>query len=890
MSKNFHKVKNGINLEPKDTAPVSPDAGDLYFSSNDGLQVYQNGGWVAPGAGSGSGELNLIDNPNDANQNWFVSAGTGDISFSTTSLASEIPLEGIIRTAIKITCSVSGTKYIYTRFKIPDVLLTAKEKIEWYQKILSGFNANEWKVELWWNDNSSYSGTFTEFPLKNDVSGISYIPNLTTQYFNQWTGISSAQYLELRISRPTGAGLCEWTFTNTIAGPGIYFVDAADPSPQMAGTIVPYSGPTTGFDSIGSDGTTLLIKNGWALCNGASISQATYDQLFTNIGTTWNTGARQDGTGGNYSAPSGGFFRIPDLRGVFLRGVGTSSRADGSGDVVRTLAQFANDTTAPNGMSASSSTTTSNTDLAHTHSATGLTVSGTNSSSAVTGTANTGVNLAHGHGITDPGHDHTTNFGAVGVTLGGTNIIDNAGASIYTRLAGASLNTTGISINNSESLDHSHTLTGTAAAQLWSGSVAGSTSGASATMNHAHSASTSTSLSGDSETAPRHTAVNYLIKLFDSASVNIFNSRTNSPFKAGFIIPGGQSTAPQGWLLCGGQAVSRTTYAELFTAIGTTFGSGDGSTTFNVPDLRGRTVAGRDDMEGVAANRLTAGVSGITGTTLGASGGSQAMQQHNHTATGLTVSGTNLPSAITSLSLGTETANHTHSDAGHSHSLTNGSNQWRLAGTGAGMNAPGFNNSSISLISVDTGFASLGTQTANHSHNLISGTVAAQLWNGSVAGNTANFGTGTSGNVQPTLILNYFIKAFNDTIDVTGFNEASPTSTGFMTNSAQTIGGLKTFQDGIVTSSISNGPPTVFTSSGTIVVGLNIGNSVSSIILTLPPAIGQEGKQFIIKNINTGQVTITPDGSETIDGELTVLLNQYSFTTLIAYAGQWYAI
>lgn len=54
----------------------------------------------------------------------------------------------------------------------------------------------------------------------------------------------------------------------------------------------------------------------------------------------------------------------------------------------------------------------------------------------------------------------------------------------------------------------------------------------------------------------------------------------------GSIIPYGGTTAPSGWLLCQGQAVSRTTYSELFKVIGTSFGVGDDSTTFNVPDLR----------------------------------------------------------------------------------------------------------------------------------------------------------------------------------------------------------------------------------------------------------------------------------------------------------------
>lgn len=65
------------------------------------------------------------------------------------------------------------------------------------------------------------------------------------------------------------------------------------------------------------------------------------------------------------------------------------------------------------------------------------------------------------------------------------------------------------------------------------------------------------------------------------------------------------STAPTGWLLCYGQAVSRTTYADLFAVISTTFGVGDGSTTFNLPDLRGRTPIGLDNMGGSSADRVT---------------------------------------------------------------------------------------------------------------------------------------------------------------------------------------------------------------------------------------------------------------------------------------------
>ena len=67
---------------------------------------------------------------------------------------------------------------------------------------------------------------------------------------------------------------------------------------------------------------------------------------------------------------------------------------------------------------------------------------------------------------------------------------------------------------------------------------------------------------------------------------------TNTPI--GLISMYAGSTAPTGWLICDGSAVSRTTYANLFNVIGITYGSGDGSTTFNLPNLKGRIPVGLD--------------------------------------------------------------------------------------------------------------------------------------------------------------------------------------------------------------------------------------------------------------------------------------------------------
>lgn len=95
----------------------------------------------------------------------------------------------------------------------------------------------------------------------------------------------------------------------------------------------------------------------------------------------------------------------------------------------------------------------------------------------------------------------------------------------------------------------------------------------------------------------------------------------------GIIMEYPGSNIPSGWLLCDGQAVSRTLYSELFNLLGTTYGSGDGSTTFNVPNLKGKVAVGKDDND-------------TDFDTLGETGGEKThilsvneMPSHSHTPT-----------------------------------------------------------------------------------------------------------------------------------------------------------------------------------------------------------------------------------------------------------------
>lgn len=97
----------------------------------------------------------------------------------------------------------------------------------------------------------------------------------------------------------------------------------------------------------------------------------------------------------------------------------------------------------------------------------------------------------------------------------------------------------------------------------------------------------------------------YLMNLLGSAGTPAAaRAALGAELEAGAMMPYARNTAPSGWLKANGALISRTTYAALFAAIGTTFGVGDGSTTFAVPDMRGEFLRGWDDGRGIDAGRV----------------------------------------------------------------------------------------------------------------------------------------------------------------------------------------------------------------------------------------------------------------------------------------------
>jgi len=119
--------------------------------------------------------------------------------------------------------------------------------------------------------------------------------------------------------------------------------------------------------------------------------------------------------------------------------------------------------------------------------------------------------------------------------------------------------------------------------------------------------------------------------VFSGGNVSLNPSPATTTSTISFSFPGSiypfpDSNIPDGWLLCNGQAVGRATYPSLFDTIGIIYGPGDNRTTFNLPDLRGRSVFGKETMGGVSSSgRLTNSISGnFDGSALGAAGGKES--------------------------------------------------------------------------------------------------------------------------------------------------------------------------------------------------------------------------------------------------------------------------
>jgi microcystin-dependent protein len=142
---------------------------------------------------------------------------------------------------------------------------------------------------------------------------------------------------------------------------------------------------------------------------------------------------------------------------------------------------------------------------------------------------------------------------------------------------------------------------------------------------------------------------NKVVRYYDGSLWNTLTSGGAIDMPIGSIQQWLGATAPSGWLICNGQAVSRSTYSSLFSIISTRFGTGDGSTTFNVPDLRGYQVTGTSASVGNVDNTSTFRQGTVDAGSIATHSGTAALHSHTLTYTA---------------------SNETQHDIGHSHSAT----------------------------------------------------------------------------------------------------------------------------------------------------------------------------------------------------------------------------
>lgn len=228
----------------------------------------------------------------------------------------------------------------------------------------------------------------------------------------------------------------------------------------------------------------------------------------------------------------------------------------------------------------------------------------------------------------------------------------------------------------------------------------------------------------------------------------------------------GSAQLPSWALLQYGQAVSRTTYSRLhILAAGSGYphGAGDGSTTFNLADKRGRVSVGKDNMGGTYANRLTAVIAGASGAVLGAACGSE----------GVTLATSQIPSHSHGGATGGESADHTHSGQGNGRSAdhTHGDpgHYHRPAVTGVGWDDGSLGDGNTALSAgggayfgtdgnsfwTHWGYMNAGGRSAAHVHGVNLPGISANHNHGI----GAEGGGGAHLNVQPTIIVNKVVRA-----------------------------------------------------------------------------------------------------------------------------------
>jgi microcystin-dependent protein len=142
------------------------------------------------------------------------------------------------------------------------------------------------------------------------------------------------------------------------------------------------------------------------------------------------------------------------------------------------------------------------------------------------------------------------------------------------------------------------------------------------------------------------------------------------------IVPWSSSSVPSGFLECNGAAVSRSTYSALFAIISTTYGAGDGASTFNVPDLQDNVAMGKSGTKALASTggaNTVASTGNVGGSTANATLSTAQLASHSHPVPFRNIGPSNVTQSIQPVSAGPgagRSTNNTGSGQGHSHNMS----------------------------------------------------------------------------------------------------------------------------------------------------------------------------------------------------------------------------
>lgn len=303
-------------------------------------------------------------------------------------------------------------------------------------------------------------------------------------------------------------------------------------------------------------------------------------------------------------------------------------------------------------------------------------------------------------------------------------------------------------------------------------------------------------------------------------------------------------------------AISTTTASSIIFP----YGNGNGSSTFNLPDLRGRVVAGRDNMGGTAASRLTSTYFGETADALGANGGTE----------NIVLATKNLPAYTPSGTIVNDS---------HNHIMFNNSN----SNAGAPLTTEYASGVRSIAVVQDYAIQKSATGIAPDSGKTSSTTVTATFTGVAQGGTSTAFAT-----IQPTLTLNYIIKITSDT----NSSEATGVlSLGGMTGVIACGSGLICTGNIVSLASFAANPWQTVTSSTTLNYNMVLCDATSgNILLTLPVPSSYVGLPFWIKRKDSSSNTCNITGVAIDGGTLLTLNIQYQVHALQADGAQWWVM